>query len=68
MGSLMTGICLPPPPTGGRTVVQRLRACVFHHAEAVLSDMTIAACAVLVSAEAGHLTVTPTDSEGDPNL
>jgi hypothetical protein len=63
----MNGICLPPP-NGGLTIAQRLRASLAHYAEAVLPDMTIAACAVLVSAEARHLTVTPTDSEGDPKL
>ncbi|MFD6399155.1 hypothetical protein [Nocardia sp. NPDC060249] len=57
-----------PPPSGGLTLAQRLRASVFHYAEAVLPDMTIAACAVLVSAEACHLTVPPIDSEGDPKL
>lgn len=61
----MTGTTLPLP-SGGITVIQRLRAYAYHYGTAVLPDLTIAACAVLVSAEAGHLTLTTTDSEGDP--
>ncbi|MFD6456308.1 MULTISPECIES: hypothetical protein [unclassified Nocardia] len=60
----MTGTTLPLP-SGGITVIGRLRAYAYHYGTAVLPDLTIAACAVLVSAEAGHLTLTPTDSEGD---
>lgn len=58
----------PSPTNGDVTVAQRLRASFFHCAKAVLPDMTIAACAVLVSAEAGHLTVVPTLYESDPML
>ena len=58
----------PSPTNGNATVAQRLRASFFHYAKAVLPDMTIAACAVLVSAEAGHLTVVPTLCESDPKL
>lgn len=58
----------PSPTIGDITVAQRLRASLLHYATAVLPDMTIAACAVLVSAEAGHLVAVPAHSESDPKL
>ncbi|MEU4708271.1 hypothetical protein AB0G00_17715 [Nocardia salmonicida] len=58
----------PSPTSGDVTVVQRLRASFFHYAKAVLPDMTIAACAVSVSAEPGHLTVVPAHCDSDPAL
>ncbi|MFI1235771.1 hypothetical protein [Nocardia salmonicida] len=64
----MIEICPPLPSGGDLTVAQRLRASVFHYATAVLPDLTIAACAVLVSAEAGHLTTVPAHCESDPKL